>query len=88
MTQSVTDTEILNAMQALLEEQCKRADIRYDVNFGVLRFVVIPPAPIHVPRSSAPIQSGPMPDLRALLTENLQPHLARLVSDKLNPRNQ
>lgn len=78
----MTDTEIINGLQALLEEHFRNQGLSMDFGFGAMTFTIWRP-PIHVPTATSVIQPGPMPQLRDLLAAHLQPHLVRLVTNKI-----
>lgn len=79
----MSDTEILNTLQALLEEHFNSGGLGVDFTLGAMSFTIHAPPAMHVPRAAAAIQSGPMPDLRDLLEVALDRHLVRLVTNKL-----
>lgn len=78
----MTDTEILDGMQALLDEHFRSDGISIDFCIGQMGFVIPRPSPVCVPNSPF-IQRGPAPNLRALLQANMSPHIVRLVTNKL-----
>lgn len=80
----MTDTEILNALQAALDEHFDAGGLGFDASFGRVGFTVYRPV-VHNPRSTAPLQSGAF-DLRTTLVAALQPHLVRLVTRQLTKK--
>lgn len=79
----MTDTEIINALEALAQEYFDtKINSGFDMQIGRAVVTVHRPAPVHVPSSKAPIQVGRL-DLRAALRIGLQPHLVRLVTREL-----
>lgn len=79
----MTDTEILNALQAALDEHFDAGNLGFDVFFGPVNFTVRPSLR-HDARSGV-IHTGQC-DLRETLISAVQPHLTRLVTRELTKR--
>lgn len=76
----MTDTEILNALQHLVDEHFAAGKLGFDFEFCSMTMTVKRPLPVFDGR--LPIRSGRR-DLREALAGGLQPHLARLVTRAL-----
>ena len=68
-----------------MEEHFTTGGIGFDFAVGAMHFVVGRPPPIHDVIHGR-ITSGRMPQLRDLLNHSLQPHILRLVTNKLTAR--
>lgn len=78
----MSDTEILNAMQALLEEQWHKG-MPFDVNVGALQFT-LRPRTVHDARTDTiKLVHASAPDLRQQLVPQITQHVGRLVANKI-----
>lgn len=82
----MTDTEIIDALQALVDEHFRLRDsMGFDLQVGAMLMTVHRPLPKHDARNGI-IGPGDPPNLRGLLALHLQPHVLRLVTNKLTQR--